>query len=74
MVTLKGKKYEIRQIEPCDVRRGAFVRFANGVTSRRIVGEDGTDIILRGVLSANVLEAVDRDALLEQWELMVPVE
>ena len=73
MIVLRGKKYEMRTLEPDDVKVGALVRFANGTTSRRIIGFDGADIILRGIVSEDVLEAVDKDTLLEQWVLMEPV-
>lgn len=72
MVTLRGKKYRTRPLRVSDVKRDALVRFEGGATSRRVIGHDGTDVILRGVLSKDVLEAVDKNTLLEQWVLMVP--
>ena len=74
MPILKGKKYRTKKLSPADVRPGAIVRIKDGLTSRRIVGSDGTDIILRGVISDDVLEAVDEELLLEKWLLLERAE
>ena len=74
MASFLGKKYETRRMTRDDVILGAIVRIEHGLTVRRVVGNDGDEVILRGLRSRDVLEAVEMGSLVEQWVLLVPEE
>ena len=71
-VTLQGVAYDLVPLTYDDVVDGALVRLKRG--TRRIVGIDGGDAILRSVRSDSVVEALSFETLVDEWLLMVRVE
>lgn len=73
-VTVRGKAYDLIPLTEDAIVKDALVRLRQGSTVRRVIAIDEGDVILRGVRSDNVLEAVPVGSLLDQWELMKPAK
>ena len=71
-MNLGGKTYDLAVVSEEEVVPGQLIRPRAGYCVRRIVGFDGEDVILRGVKSLDVFEAVTSQEILESWYRLVP--
>ncbi|MGI6033137.1 MAG: hypothetical protein ACOX69_06940 [Coriobacteriales bacterium] len=69
---MRGKAFSLAPLKLKDIKKDNYVKFRHGNATRRILCTDGDDVILRGTRSPGVLEAVNTDTLLSDWQLMVP--
>ncbi len=61
--TIDGVRYQLRPAKRADLKAGAVLRYSDSRCTRRLIGFDGEDAIMRG-LHGQPIEAVPADELL----------